>query len=214
MFINRSIFLGRIARTSLLILTSTFLLIALFLLPSPALYAAQVTLAWDPSTDPNVTGFRVYYGTSSHSYQSNNDAGQNTTLTVSNLQDGTAYFFAVTAYDTTGIESGYSNEISYNPTGTCLYSISPASQSVESSGGPRTVAVSSQSGCTWTAVSNVSWLVITSNSSWTGSGTVNYSVIANSSASPRTGTMTVAGKTFTVTQSIRTKIYYTTEPRN
>jgi hypothetical protein len=207
-------FHGRIFRTSLLILTSLFALISLILFSPPVLYAAQVTLAWDPSTDPNVTGFRVYYGTSSHSYQYNNDVGENTTFTVSNLQDGTPYYFAVTAHDAAGIESGYSNEISYNPTVTCLYSISPASQSVASSGGARTVSVSSQSGCTCTAVSNVSWLVITSNSSWTGSGTVNYSVNANSSASSRTGTMTVAGQTFTVTQSVRTKIYYTTEASN
>jgi hypothetical protein len=205
-------FHGRISRTSLLILTSLFALISLILFSPPGLYAAEVTLAWDPSTDPNVTGFRVYYGTSNHSYQFNDDAGKNTTVTVSNLQDGTTYYFAVTAYNAAGIESGYSNEVSYNSTVMCLYSISPASQSVGSSGVAGTVSVSSQSGCTWMAVSNVSWLVITSNSNGTGSGTVNYSVNANSSASSRQGTMTVAGQTFTVKQ--KSSIYYTTEPKN
>jgi hypothetical protein len=206
-------FHGRISRTSLLILNSLFALISLILFSPPGLYAAQVTLAWDPSTHPNVTGYRVYYGTSSDSYQFNDDAGKNTTFTVSNLQDGITYYFAVIAYDAKGNESGHSNKVSYNSTVTCLYTISPASQSVGSLGAARTVSVSSQSGCTWTAVSNVSWLVITSNSSGTGSGTVNYSVDANSSASSRKGTMTVSGQTFTVTQS-GIKRYYTTEPRN
>jgi hypothetical protein len=106
MHINGSTFFGQIARTSLLILTS------FFLLPSSGLYAAQVTLAWDPSTDPNVTGFKVFYGTSSHSYQFNNDAGKNTTFTVSNLRDGATYYFVVTAYNSSGIESQFSNEVS------------------------------------------------------------------------------------------------------
>jgi len=76
------------------------------------LYAAQVTLAWDPSPDPNVTGFRVFYGTSSHNYPFNNDAGKNTTFTVSNLQDGVTYYFVVTAYYSSGIESRFSGEVS------------------------------------------------------------------------------------------------------
>jgi hypothetical protein len=106
MYINGRTFFGRMARTSLLIL------ISFLLLPSSGLYAAQVTLAWDSSTDPNVTGFRVFYGTSSHSYPFNNDAGKNTTFTISNLRDGATYYFVVTAYNSSGIESQFSNEVS------------------------------------------------------------------------------------------------------
>jgi hypothetical protein len=106
LYINGSTFFGQIARTSLLILTS------FFLLSSSGLYAAQVTLAWDPSTDPNVTGFRVFYGSSSHSYPFKNDAGKSTTFTVSNLQEGATYYFVVTAYNSSGIESQFSNEVS------------------------------------------------------------------------------------------------------
>jgi hypothetical protein len=164
-------------------------------------YAAQVTLAWDPVMDPNVVGYRVYYGTSSRSYQFNNDAGRNTTITVSNLQDGTTYYFAVTSYGTAGLESGYSNEVSYGAPTTCLSVISPVSQSVGYSGGTGTVSVSSQSGCNWTAVSNASsWIIITSNNSGTGNGTVNYSVDPNSATTSRSGTMTIAGNAFTVNQ--------------
>jgi len=198
MFTNGCIFLGRMARTS--ILTSFFLLIGLFLLPSPGLYAAQVTLAWNAETDPSVVGYRVYYGTASGSYQTNNDVGNNTTSTVSNLQTGTTYYFAVTAYNSTGVESGYSNEVSYAAT-TCQYTLSPTSQSIAASGGSASTGISTQSGCSWTAASNVSWLTIPSTTSGIGSGTVSYSVAANSATTSRTGTMTIGGQTFTVNQA-------------
>jgi hypothetical protein len=82
----------------------------------------------------------------------------------------------------------------------CTYSISPTSQSFDSNGGTGIVSVTTQSGCGWTAVSNASWITTTSGSSGSGNGTVNYSVGANT-ASARTGTMTIAGQTFTVSQN-------------
>ena len=74
-------------------------------------HAAQVSLAWDASTDPDVAGYKVYYGTSSRNYQVVIDAGKNTSSTIPNLQNGTPYYFAVTNYSTAGVESGYSNEV-------------------------------------------------------------------------------------------------------
>jgi hypothetical protein len=82
----------------------------------------------------------------------------------------------------------------------CAYAISPTNQSFDSSGGIGSVSVTAQSGCPWTATSNDSWITITSGSSGTGNGTVNYSVSANAETSQRTGTITIAGETFTVTQ--------------
>ncbi len=85
----------------------------------------------------------------------------------------------------------------------CTYSISPAGQSFTSTGGTGNVSVTAGTGCAWTAVSNASWIHVTSGSS--GTGTVGYSVdantFANTSSSARTGTMTIAGQTFTVSQA-------------
>jgi hypothetical protein len=81
----------------------------------------------------------------------------------------------------------------------CTYSISPTSQSFGSSGATGSVSVTTQSGCTWTASESLDWVTITSGSSGTGSGTVTYSVSANT-GSIRTGTMTIAGQTFMITQ--------------
>ena len=85
--------------------------------------------------------------------------------------------------------------------GGCTYSLSPTSQSFGSGGGSNNASVTAGSGCAWTAVSNSSFINITAGSSGSGNGTVSYSVSSNSSTSQRTGTMTIAGQTFNVTQS-------------
>jgi hypothetical protein len=54
--------------------------------------------------------------------------------------------------------------------------------------------------CTWTASSNVGWIAIISGAGGTGNGSVTFTVAANTATSPRSGTLTVAGQTFTVGQ--------------
>jgi PKD repeat protein len=85
--------------------------LALFLFSGNS-FSGTVNLAWDSSTSSNVGGYKVSYGTSSGSYTSTVDAGNKTTYSVSGLQDGAKYFFAVKAYDSNKTaESSYSNEI-------------------------------------------------------------------------------------------------------
>jgi hypothetical protein len=83
----------------------------------------------------------------------------------------------------------------------CTYSINPTSSSVSYPATSGSVSVTTQAGCAWTATSNSGFLGITSGSSGTGSGSVGYSVAANAATSPRSGTLTIAGATFTVNQS-------------
>jgi hypothetical protein len=82
----------------------------------------------------------------------------------------------------------------------CTYSIAPTSQSMPVLGGTGTVTVTTTSACAWTAGSNAPWLSITSGATGTGSGTVGFSAVANTGGA-RTGTLTIAGQTFTVTQA-------------
>jgi hypothetical protein len=83
----------------------------------------------------------------------------------------------------------------------CTYTIAPSSQSISAVGGPGTpVAVSTQTGCSWTASSNASWITVASGASGSGNGSVVFGVALNIGAS-RTGTLTIAGRTFTVTQA-------------
>jgi len=85
--------------------------------------------------------------------------------------------------------------------GTCSYNISPTSSSQPAGGGTGSVSVTATAGCSWTAVSNATFITITSGSSGTGNGTVNFTVSANTGTSSRTGTLTIAGLTHTVTQA-------------
>ena len=83
----------------------------------------------------------------------------------------------------------------------CTFSITPTSQLFGAAGGSGSVAVTAPAGCAWTAVSNASLAVITSGASGTGSGTVNYTVAPNAGIATRSGTLTIAGQTFTVNQA-------------
>jgi hypothetical protein len=82
-----------------------------FFLPVARAGAVEVTIAWDPNTEPDLAGYRVHYGTSAGVYGTSIDVGLQTTYTITGLAPGT-YFFAVSAYNTSNLESGFSNEIS------------------------------------------------------------------------------------------------------
>ena len=83
---------------------------------------------------------------------------------------------------------------------TSLPTLSKSSQPFPTAGGADSVNVVSVTGCGWVATINASWIIINSGSSGTGNGTVNYSVTANAGAG-RSGTMIIAGRTFTVNQA-------------
>jgi hypothetical protein len=85
--------------------------------------------------------------------------------------------------------------------GTCTFSISPTSASQPAGGGTGSVAVTAGAGCTWSAVSNATFITVTAGSSGSGNGTVSYSVAANTATTSRTGTITIAGQTFNVSQA-------------
>jgi Zn-dependent metalloprotease len=85
--------------------------------------------------------------------------------------------------------------------GTCSFSISPTSASVAAAGSSGTVSVTATAGCSWSAISNATFITVTGGSSGTGNGTVSYSVAANTATTLRTGTITIAGQTFTVNQA-------------
>ncbi len=88
------------------------MLVCAFALAIPAgLEAAETTIAWNPSSGIEVAGYRLYVGTSTESYRAAIDVGNVTAYTVRELGVGT-YYFAVTAYNSAGLESAYSNEIS------------------------------------------------------------------------------------------------------
>ncbi len=84
----------------------------------------------------------------------------------------------------------------------CAYTLNPTSNSFDDQGGSATFGVTTNvQTCTWTASAQDGWISITAGASGTGDGTVSYSVAANTATDSRTGTITVQGQTFTITQS-------------
>ena len=72
-----------------------------------------VSLQWDKSESPEVVGYQLYWGTESRNYDRAWDVGSVTRATISGLHEGTNYFFALRAYDASGNEGDFSDEISY-----------------------------------------------------------------------------------------------------
>ncbi len=267
-----------------------FLLLIIFV--GRSALAEDVTLSWNPNSEGDLAGYKVYYGPSSGDYTTITDVGLVTTYTINNLGAGT-YYFVVTAYNTSGVESTFSNEIfktmgstapvisSVSATGIttdsaaiawatdipcnsqveygitsgygslstpdssmvtahlqnlaglqpttiynyrvrssdsagrlavssnftfttaqiCSYSLSPGGQAVNAGPDSGSVTVAAPGNCSWTASSDATWITITSGSAGTGSGTVNYTVAANTTSGSRSGSLSIAGQTFTVTQA-------------
>ena len=102
--------------------------------------------------------------------------------------------------------SGWEQEVSSfpycNPSASCTYDITPTSRDFDVNGGAWTVYITtSDTQCTWTAKSNNTWLVIDAIRDGVGGGEVVYLVAPNNSSDNRTGTLIIAGHTFTVNQN-------------
>lgn len=87
------------------------LLFTFLVLPPAKALAASVSLAWDPNPETDIAGYRVYVGNAPRAYVTNYTLGKVTTLMVTNLAYDIDYTFAVTAFNTAGLESEFSNEV-------------------------------------------------------------------------------------------------------
>jgi len=94
-------------RSCLLVVIILFLLAA-----PPTMFAASVQLSWQPNAEPDLQEYNVYYGTQSRSYGPPIPVNKSASYTLSGLDEGLVYYFAVSAVDNNGNESGFSEEIS------------------------------------------------------------------------------------------------------
>jgi hypothetical protein len=101
------------------------LTVFLIMVISTSVSAKTVNLAWDPSPDTNVAGYKVYYDAGSSSLPLNGtganegtspvDIGSALTASINGLSDTQIHRFTITAYDTYGNESSYSNIVTSPP---------------------------------------------------------------------------------------------------
>src|SRR5207244_3868302 len=82
----------------------------------------------------------------------------------------------------------------------CKYGLSRSQDSVDATGGRLSVDVTALAGCAWAARSAADWLAIQTGQSGNGNGTVVLSAASNAGGQ-RAGVATIAGQSYTVTQS-------------
>ncbi len=170
-----------------------------------------------------------YYTSGIYEYASGALAGYHA-VTIVGYNDAQQYFIVKNSWGTGWGEQGYFQigyseltsptqfgqyTIGYTMTAqpaACTYSISSVGEAAPLSGGSGTVNVTAGSGCKWTAASSEPWIQVTSGASGTGNGTVSFYVspnspVANQGAPARTGTISIAGYTYTVTQGDLSCVY-------
>jgi len=192
----------------------TFLTCSTLWLTRSLAQTSSATLIWDANTETNLAGYKMYYGPSSGNYTNVTDIGSVTTNTVPGLLTGITYYFAVTAYNTSALESGFSNEVSYTPTNSVnapptLDVVS--NQTVNENAAPQTVALT---GITSGATNEIQTLAITAVSDNPGlipnpavtytspnsTGTLSFAPVANSFGTANiTVTVTDGGATNNLT---------------
>ena len=122
----------------------------LYLIPAmlPAASAAVVTLGWDSNAEPDLEGYVVYrnaeepgppYKYSNELPEDELDDPLNPRIKLTGLKKDTKYYVALTAYNTEGVESFFSNEVCIevieNAIQACSEAISPSTSSSSSGGG-------------------------------------------------------------------------------
>ncbi len=165
--------------------------LTLFLYAAP-LFAGNATLSWNPPTTnadgtplTDLAGFIIYDGTATGVYSYSTNVGNVTTYQVGNLTEGFTYYFAITAYDTSGNESEYSYEVSKTIAPRAIYSIS----GTVNESGSRRMPGSSITGVTIT-LSGAAAVTTTTDAS----GDYTFSGLSDGSY---TVTSSLAGYTFT-----------------
>jgi len=131
-FLNGSIFKNFL----LLFCMYAFLLVAF----SVHANAATVTLSWERNQEPDIAGYKIFYGTASRSYTNiitiNDTAHEPLTRTysVTGLDEGRTYYFAIKAFDLAGQESEFSDEVSVEIPNTVVNSTNGTDDTKETDG--------------------------------------------------------------------------------
>ena len=105
------LYLKRSVRRSALCFVLTIFVVVAFFPLSDRVWAQEIIVFWDGNEEPDLAGYKIYFGQTSGSYDTCIDVGMTLEHEMTALQDTGLYYFAVTAYDSAGNESDFSQEV-------------------------------------------------------------------------------------------------------
>ena len=175
------------------------LILALFFSPARSPFAADVNLTWDSNTESDLEGYKVYYKTGSSGVPYNGTGAaegsspitipldnlsdpDNPQCTLHNLSDSETYYVVITAYNTDGDESGFSNEVTYQFVSSSTLiglSISGDDSVIENNSGNYTATALFSDGSTQTVTNLADWSENSSYSSISSSGVLTTSEVSS-----------------------------------
>jgi len=208
---------------NILVCTFTFIICALTLYPKSSVYAADVTLAWTSNTEGDLAGYYIYYksGTSGRPYNGTGvDEGSSPIkipkeelfahsatpeYTLHGLSDTETSYLVLTAYDTEGNESLFSNEVFYQPaTAPTLSSLSISGNDfVGEDNSSNFVATATFSDATTkTVTGNVTWSENSGYASINSSGVLTTLEVTEDTTVTIQATYTIGGVTRTASKMV------------
>jgi hypothetical protein len=119
--------------------------------------AESLLVGWEANTESDLAGYTVHYGYESGSYSSSIDVGKVTSYTIEDVSQGMTYYIALTAYDTSGNTSEYSDELSATIPAT---SDTESTDSTTVTQDPDVTLVSPTNGAVVSAIPELAWSAI------------------------------------------------------
>ena len=164
---------------------------------------SRIELTWKDNAD-NERDFRIERRRSgSGAWIEIAKVSRNTTAYADRgLVSGRSFDYRVRAFDRK-LNSAYSNVASGETESgaSCTYTISPNSVDIAAAGSVGQIAVIAPDGCNWTATEALDWISLSPGATGNGRGTLSYEVAQNQSTSMRIGTITIADRSFTLSQA-------------
>jgi len=191
-------------RTSLILIVIYLVLTGVL----PFAWAAQIRLAWDANDEPDLVGYKLYYGTVSHSYGTPVNVGNVVDYTLTGLTQGQTYYLSLTAYDSSNNESDHSTEVS----GAATDPVQNVAITVTTQPTGRQVVVD---GTSYTAPRNFTWVAgsshnVSVSSPQNGTPGTRYIYSSWSDGGGQTHNITVPSAATTYTASFTTQFSLTT----
>jgi hypothetical protein len=178
--------------------------------------ARDLKVTWQRSAEAGITGYVVYYGDLSYTYHSRTNVGNVTNLVLSGFGMGRKSYFSVTAYNESGIESAFAEEVTHGvtPTITGLVGVQMAANASGVRADFTVEGGEEASGWTMGAASSNPALLPSSNVTFGGSGRSRYMLITPIRGMSGTATLQVFITDGTLTNSASTSITVLGTPSN